>query len=113
MRLLVVALLTVTSLGGWWFWFAGEGRNLGPYRRWASAVGLVGLSAATGSYMILVSQLGHLSEPWGVIGWAVPSFWTSLISVVCCSFGRGKSRVLGCLGSVLALLVWALPGLDM
>ena len=108
----VIYILIVGSplVGAWFLWFSRDRQRLRSTRRYVAVTGLGTVSlAAVGLFGALVHSisLGGFTHYRRLFdAWLQPNLVICFIALILTVFGRGASRVLGLIATLLILIIW-------
>jgi hypothetical protein len=112
-NILLVLIALVPTAVAWMRWLGSEQRSLQGRRKVLFVVGLCAVSLALLEYcffIIYTYYIGGFGTNFpGMLRWARPGLWVSLLAFLLVIAGRGMSRVFGLSASVVMLILWLVP----
>ena len=110
LNIIAVAVAPILGVWGWVSWLSTDRQGFHGTRKVLFTVGLGVLSLALAWYALFVAQVyrigGFGNDFASALRWARPGFWFSTVAIPLCAAGRGRSRLLTLVSSLLVAAVW-------
>jgi hypothetical protein len=112
-EILLIVIGLIPTIAAWRAWGSRDRASLDGARKSLFMTGLVGASLALAVYSVFVIYAyrihGFGTNFSGMLRWARPGFWVSLLALLLVMAGRGRSRVFGLVSSLVVLILWIIP----
>lgn len=113
LEILFVIIVLLPIVAAWRTWVSKDRASLNGTRKIMFLVGLVGASIALTIYAAFVIYTfrihGFGTNFPGMLRWARPGLWISLVALVLSVTGTGRSRAWNVAASTLVLILWIIP----
>jgi hypothetical protein len=113
LELFIIFVTAIAVFTSWYWWTTIDRAELAGVRAIFFVGGLLMVSVAFLLYCGFVVEnvrfQGSKIDFRPMLNWARPAFWVSIVALVLCSLGRGRSRVSGLLTSLLMVAIWVTP----